>query len=147
MASLRRICKEASLPEQQTCDELLKLLPRAERFHHDVDCTASAAWARASAEWPELESARRLVELCIIWKTSTGNLERRFRRLCEIRCPQRARLLDVSVDSCMIVEQAPPSKALQQDESLRTKYCQRIWKVHRILHGATKKQEATQSAP
>ena len=73
MASLRRICREASLPEQQTCDELLKLLPRAEKFHRDAACPASAAWGRASAEWPELQSARRLVELCIVWKTAIWN--------------------------------------------------------------------------
>ena len=107
MANLQRICREASLPEQQTCDEVLELLPRAEKFHREAACHASTAWARASAEWPELRSARRLVELCVLWKTTTGNLERRFRRACEIRCPQRAQLLDVTVETCMVVEQAP----------------------------------------
>ena len=136
MASLRRICREASLPEQQSCDELLKLLPRAEKFHRDAACPPRAAWARASAEWPELQSARRLVELCIVWKTATGNLERRFRRCVEIRCAQRPRLLDITVENCMIVEQAPPSKTLLQDETLRATYLHRVLKVHRILHGS-----------
>ena len=136
LASLHRICREASLPEQQTTDELLKLLPRAEKFHREAACPASAAWGRASAEWPELQSARRIVELCIVWKTATGNLERRFRRVCEIRCPQRAQLLDVTLETCVVVEQAPPSKTLQQDESLRSTYCQRVLKMHRLMHGS-----------
>ena len=44
LASLHRICREASLPEQQTTDELLKLLPRAEKFHREAACPASVAW-------------------------------------------------------------------------------------------------------
>ena len=84
-ANLGRICREANLPEQQACDELLKLLPRAEKFHRDDACQPNAAWGRASAEWPEFQSARRLVELFLrlelflAWKTSSGNLERRLR--------------------------------------------------------------------
>ena len=89
---------------EQACAELAMLLPRAEKFYKEDACQASAAWGRASAEWPELQSARRLVELCLVWKTSTGNLERRFRRFREIRCPERARLLDVTVEGCVLVE-------------------------------------------
>ena len=37
-----------------------------------------------AAEWPELQSARRLVELSLVWKTASGNLERRFRQFREI---------------------------------------------------------------
>ena len=65
---------------------------------------------RAAAEWPELGSGRRLVELFLVWKTFSGNLERRFRRFRETRCPQRAQLLDVSVENCVVVEQAPSSQ-------------------------------------
>ena len=49
--------------------------------------------------------------------TSYGNLERRFRRLREIRCPERAQLRDVSVENCMRVEQAPPTKILHTLQS------------------------------
>jgi len=132
---LRRICQEAKLPEKQACSELLRLLPRAEK-HHLNGCGPRAAWGRASAEWPELQSARRLVELFLIWKTASGNLERRFRRFREIRCPQRAQLLDVSVENCMLVEQAPPSKMLRTlQHADKNNYIQHVLKLHENLHG------------
>ena len=54
-----------------------------------------------------------LVALGILWKTSTGNLERRFRTVRETATPQRARLLDVSVESCMLItDHTPASKSL-----------------------------------
>ena len=87
LADLKRICREANLPEQKACDELHQLLPRAEKFHREDECHSSAAWGRASAEWPELQSARRLVELCLIWKTATGNLERRFAAFVRFAAP------------------------------------------------------------
>ena len=118
----------------------MKLVPRAERFHRNEACQPAAAWGRASAEWPELQSARRLVELCIVWKTSTGNLERRFRRFREIKCPERASLLDITIEQCVMVEQAPPSKMLQQDESMKNAYCQQVLKLHGKLHGTCGKR-------
>lgn len=145
-ASFRRICQEAKLPETQAYSELLRLLPRAER-HHVRGCGTRAAWGRASAEWPEFHSARRLVELFLVWKTASGNLERRFRRFREIRCPQRAQLLDTSVEHCMLVEQAPPSKILRTlqcsssdaSSSLarrdQNNYLQQVLKLHQDLHG------------
>ena len=145
-ASLRRICQEAKLPEKRACSELLQLLPRAER-HHLNGCHPRAAWGRAAAEWPEFQSARRLVELFLIWKTASGNLERRFRRFREIRCPERAKLLDVSVENCMLVEQAPPSKMLRTLQSSfsdaraslhqadKNNYFQHVLKLHEKLHG------------
>ena len=72
--NLRRICQEAQLPDEQARSELLRLLPRAEKFHSE-GCQPNAAWGRASTEWPELPSARRLVELFLVWKTASGNLE------------------------------------------------------------------------
>ena len=68
---------------------------------------------RAAAEWPEMDTGRRLVELYLIWKTSSGNLERRFRRFAEVHCAERARLLDTSVEECSLVEQAPSSELLR----------------------------------
>jgi hypothetical protein len=134
------------LPEKQACSELLRLLPRAEKHHRD-GCHPRAAWGRAAAEWPELQSGRRLAELFLIWKTASGNLERRFRRFREIRCPERAQLLDVSVEDCMLVEQAPPSKMLRTSESSfsdaraslhqadKNNYFQHVSKLHEKLHG------------
>ena len=115
-------------------ETLLRLLPRAEKFHGE-GCNPNAAWGRASAEWPEFQSARRLVELLLIWKTSSGNLERKFRRFRELRCPERAKLLDVTVESCMLVEQAPPGKMLNQQEEVKRKYCHHVLKLHEKLSG------------
>ena len=111
-ACLRRICSEASLPEQNAIVELRHSLRRAE-WHKRNGCTTRQAWGRAAAEWPELHIGRRLAELFLVWKTSSGNLERRFRRFAEVHCPERARLMDVSVEDCSFVDQAPPSKLLR----------------------------------
>ena len=141
-ASLRRICHEANLPEKQTIKELLRLLPRAEKHHRDGS-QPRAAWGRAALEWPEFQSARRLVELFLVWKTATGNLERRFRRFREIRCCERAKLLDTSVENCILVEQAPPSKMLRmllesrasQPQADNGNYFQHVLKLHEKLLG------------
>ena len=87
--SLKRICLEAALDETRAYSELLKLLPRAEK-HRLQGCEPWAAWGRASAEFPELQSARSLAEIFLICKTASGYLERSFRRFREVRCPQRA---------------------------------------------------------
>ena len=99
------------------------------------------------------------MELFLIWKTSTGNLERRFRRIGEIRVPERAQLLDVSIEKCVFVEQAPSSKCLrlldpskasssaslhQTDASAslhqtaKNRYFQHILQLHAKHHGSTK---------
>ena len=93
-------------------DDMRRLLPRAEWYQRD-GCTTRQAWGRAAAEWPELHIGRRLVELFLVWKTSSGNVERRFRRFAEVHCPERARFLDTSVEECSLVDQAPPSKLLR----------------------------------
>ena len=109
---LRRICSEAGLPEEEAIVELRRILKRAE-WHLRDGCTTRQAWGRAAAEWPELLVGRRLVELFLIWKTSSGNLERRFRLFREVHCPERARFLDTSVEDVLIVGQAPSSKLLR----------------------------------
>ena len=111
-ACLKRICGEASLPEEKAIAQLRRLLKRAE-WHQRDGCTTRQAWGRAAAEWPELHIGRRLVELFLVWKTSSGNVERRFRRFAEVHCPERARLLDTSVEECSLVDQAPPSTLLR----------------------------------
>ena len=149
--SLRRICREAKLPEEQTLREFKQLLPRAEKLSSNgVD--PRAAWGRASAEWPELSSGRRLAELFLIWKTASGNLERRFRRFRETRCPQRAKMLDISVENILLVEQAPPSKMLRAscssfagargslDQAGRNPYIEHIAKLHLKIHGKAKQR-------
>ena len=110
-ACLRRICREASLSEEKAIVQLRRLGTRAE-WHRQNGCTTRQAWGRAAAAWPEWVIGRRLVELFLVWKTSTGNVERRFRRFAEVHCPERARLLDTSVEECSLVDQAPPSKLL-----------------------------------
>ena len=111
-ACLRRICRAASLSEEKATAELRQLLKRTE-WHHREGCSTRQAWGRAAAEWPELHIGRRLVELFLIWKTSSGNLERKFRIFAQVHCPERARLLDTSVEECALGIQAPPSKLLR----------------------------------
>ena len=96
------------------CDEWTKLIPRAERISRQSGCDDDAAWGRASEEWPEFSRARQLVNYFIVYRTGTGNVEKRFRRFREVRCRQRAKLIDVTVEDCLLVEQAPPSKMLRQ---------------------------------
>ena len=139
-ASLQRISREANLPEEQTSRELLPILARADKHFRD-GCSTREAWGRASAEWPELKSGRSLVELFLVWKTASGNLERRFRRFRETRCPERAQLLDISVENITLVEQAPPSKMLREwwldarKSSKPNNYFSRVTRLHQKLHG------------
>jgi hypothetical protein len=112
VTSLERICSTAKLPSREVLPEVLRLLHRAEA-HKQNGVESDAAWGRASAEWPELKEARSLVNLFLIWKATTGKLERRFRKLRETRTPQRAGLLDITVEKLMLAEQAPPSKILR----------------------------------
>ena len=88
--------------------EFFKLLPRA-TYHHTQGCDARAAWGRASAEFPELRLGRRLVEVLLIGKSSTSNVERRFNLQRLQRSRDRARLLDVTVEELLLVSQTPPS--------------------------------------
>ena len=113
-AFLKRICEAAGLVPKQAITELLQLEPRAQVFFHRHGCNIRQAWGRAAAEYPELESGRELVGVFLIWKTSTGNVERRFRVYSEHHTPQRASLLETSVQDCMIADQAPSSTELRQ---------------------------------
>ena len=56
---------------------------------------------------------RSLVELFLVWKTSTGNVERRFRTYSEVMAVQRERLLDSTAETMMLADQAPPSGRLR----------------------------------
>ena len=121
----------------------MQMLPRAEKYRSD-GCNTRAAWGRAAAEWPEFQKARRLVELFLIWKTASSNLERRFRRFREISCVQRAKLLDTTIEDCMLVEQAPPSKMLRawanQHDNNASNYLAQVSKIHARLQGEARQR-------
>jgi len=93
--------------------ELRRILPRAE-WHAARGCNARQAWGRASMEFPELTEARVMVEAFLIFKSSTGDVERRFRVYTEQNTSERAQLLDVTVEALLCCEQAPPSAALRE---------------------------------
>ena len=141
-ACLKRICCEADLPTERAVTELRKMLQRAEALHREGSTTRQA-WGRAAAEWRELASGRRLVELFLVWKTSTGNVERRFRRFSEVHCPERARILDVTVEECTLVDQAPPSQLLRawldeqgrDESSVSSRWYRQVLKLHERLQG------------
>ena len=95
------------------------------------------------------------MELFLVWKTSSGNLERRFRRFAEVHCPERARLLDTSVEDLSIVDQAPSSKILrmwreQQERSepgeaygpcsSAERWFKRVLALHERVAGPTRKR-------
>ncbi len=50
-ASIRRICREAELLGAEAGSQLLKTLPRADKFYSD-GADPRSAWGRASSEWP-----------------------------------------------------------------------------------------------
>lgn len=92
---------------------MLRLLPRAEIFFKD-GASARQAWGRASAEFPELRRGRALLENLLVWKTSTGNLERRFRVYKEFAEDGRPRLLDTTTENCLIASMGPPAGLLKR---------------------------------
>ena len=53
----------------------------------------------------------------------------------EVKCSQRASLLEITVEQSVMVEQPPPSKMLEQDETLKSTYCEQVLKLHEKLHG------------
>ena len=127
------------------------MLKRAEGHRRDGGTTRQA-WGRASAEWNECDIGRRLVELFLIWKTASGNLERRFKRFSEVHCPERARLLDTTGEECTLVDQAPPSRLLRTwleqqkrtepgeahgPHSPATRWYRRVLQLHERWHART----------
>ena len=138
-ASWRKICNAAQIPEQKAIAQLLKVLPRAEKHFRD-GASVRAAWGRAAAEWSELSSARLLVSLFLVWKTSTGNVERRFRKLAQTRCPERAQMLEMAVEDVCMVDQVPPSQEMARVPT----YIQQVLKLHERLHvpGKTRLRQA-----
>ena len=114
VASLWRICEAAGLVPKDAIAELVKLKPRAQMFFDKHGCNPRQAWGQAAAEFPELKLGRELVGLFLVWKTSTGNVERRFRVYSEFHTRERAKLLETSVEDCMIADQAPSSTELRR---------------------------------
>ena len=114
---------------------------------------------RTSAEFPELQQGRALVDCELIWKTSTGNLERRFKNLREFAAPSngRAQLLDTTTESCLIALMGPPARLLKGwiDESrgaasapnahpAQHKYLRELQMLHDRMHGRSRTWKAGQ---
>ena len=75
-------------------------------------------WMPRARAWKRSEAAPAAPVVVGVADLESGgpavdNVERRFRRFAEARCPERARLLDTSVEECALVDQAPPSKTLR----------------------------------
>ena len=105
---------------------------------------------RASAEFPELKAGRSLVEVFLVWKTSTGNLERRFRTYSEVHTVQRSSLLDTTAETMMLADQAPPSGRLRGASQTatdtnghkKTDYLAELHFWHGNLHPVTRERRA-----
>ena len=123
-----------------------KLLPRAEALQQSGKSTREA-WGQVAAEFPELGDGRKLVELFLVWKTSTGNLERRFRSLGEVDTPQRSSILDGTVETIMIASQAPPSAhliTLFKGDERQTSYLSQLQVWHERLYPVVREVTASQ---
>ena len=146
---LQRIIAEAKLQQPQALVEWQRLLPRAEALQK-AGCSTREAWGRASAEFPEFKAGRSLVELFLVWKTSTGNVERRFREYSEVMTPQRASLLDSTAETMMFADQAPPSSRLRGTSQTatdtnghkKTDYLAELQRWHQELHPVTRERGA-----
>lgn len=150
-ASLDRIRKAAKLDEE-AMKQLLKLLPRAE-VHRKSGCSTKEAWGRASAEFPEYKNGRDLVDVFLLWKPNTGNLERRFRYMKEHRPAERSSLADTTVENMLSVDFAPPSEALAAAAQAATdpstvpaevqgaqSYLKLVLRLHTKLHNAPQRR-------
>ena len=150
VSSLERICRAAQIPFEDAFREWRALLPRAEVFSK-AGANMRQAWGRASAEFPEYPRGRALVECALIWKTSTGNLERRYRDHKEFATPERAQLFDVTVESFLVALQGPPSRLMKTwaDASqgaasasvvatTHHKYLKELAQLHRLVHGRSR---------
>ena len=147
---LQRIIAETRLQQpREALVEWQRLLPRAEALQK-AGCSTREAWGRASAEFPELKAGRSLVELFLVWKTSTGNVERRFRTYSEVMTVQRASLLDTTAETMMLADQAPPSGRLRGTSQTatdtnghkKTDYLAELQLWHGHLHPVTRERRA-----
>lgn len=130
---LQQILAKASVQQPQTAlAQWERLLPRAEALQQSGRSNREA-WGQAAGEFPEFGAGRELVELFLVWKTSTGNLERRFRSLAEVDTPQRSSMLDGTVETIMFASQAPPSAhliALSRGDEQQTSYLSQLQVWH-----------------
>ena len=126
---LQQILAKASVQQPlKALAQWERVLPRAEALQQSGRSTREA-WGQAAEEFPEFGAGRELVELFLVWKTSTGNLERRFRSLAEVDTPQRSSMLDGTVETIMFASQAPPSAhliALSRGDEQQTSYLSQL---------------------
>ena len=106
--NLELVKNGGGIKSSEAIDQVHLLLKRAEYFFRE-DAQTISAWGRAAAEYPELQVGRNMVEQLLVFHAVTGNLERRFRNMREIKTPQRAKLLDIELEGLLLAEQAPPS--------------------------------------
>ena len=134
---LQQILAKASVQQPQTAlAQWERLLPRAEALQQSGRSTREA-WGQAAEEFPEFGAGRKLVELFLVWKTSTGNLERRFRSLAEVDTPQRSSMLDGTVETIMFGSQAPPNAhliAISRGGEQQTSYLSQLQVWHERLY-------------
>ena len=144
---LQQILAKASVQQpQKALAQWEQLLPRAEALQQSGRPTREA-WGQAAAEFPEFGDGRKLVELFLVWKTSTGNLERRFRSLAEVDTPQRSSMLDGTVETIMFASQAPPSAhliALSRGDEQQTSYLSQLQVWHERLYRVARERAVKQ---
>ena len=105
-----KLCKAGGVHEGQGLLELQRLMPRALAYKRGNN--NSQAWARASADFPELGQARALITLVLGMTHSTCHLERLFREIPVQKRADRASLLGVTVQDLLLANQAPEADHL-----------------------------------
>ena len=88
-----------------------RLLPQVEALQQSGQSTCEAC-GQVAGEFPEFGAGCQLVELFLVWQTSTGNLGRCFRSLGEVDTPQRYLISDGIVETILLASQVPPSAHL-----------------------------------
>ena len=97
------------LQDTHVYQELLALLPSAEA-HRQAGATIREAWARASADFPELVAGRQGVTVLLGAYHTTGNLERMFRSIPAQERQDRAHMLGTTLEILLLADQAPKSE-------------------------------------
>lgn len=105
------IVSALDLDKEAAFAEFLKLLPFAEA-HRKAGCSMQESWAQASKDWPELKLGRLAVTAMVGAVHSTGDVERQFREVVVQERKDRAHMLDCTLESLLLANQAPDVEEL-----------------------------------
>ena len=112
---LNELMKMTGIDVNVGFQEWLKLLPFAEG-HHSSGVSWRAAWATASADFPEFSVGRLVVQLFVGALHQTSNVERTFGDVALHEARQRAALQGRTLETLLLARQGPPVEKLAKKE-------------------------------